>query len=264
MFNNFWFFLLIVFTGMLLPSVASTQTTSERIATLQQQYRNLHFEAVIQEGRELLKQAKGLNPQQLATIHEQMALSFFSLGQLDSSRSHFLSLLSLFPEWQLDPIYVSPKIIDFFQQLKKTYTQQSVMPAPSAVPYTRYIIVEDRRPGAAWRSLLLPGWGQWYKSQKKRAYWVGGTVFLSAAGTLAAALLERNAHQIYLATQDEQLIAQRYDRYNFWFKTRYTMQTITLLGWALNVVDALWTPSPISQRIRLSAAGGQLKLVWQF
>ncbi len=241
------------------------QSLPSRVENLQQLYRNLQFEAVIEEGRDLLAHAGELTPHQLATIHEQMALSFFSLGQLDSSRSHFLSLLSLFPDWTLDPIYVSPKIIDFFEQLKHQSVQQNPnAPAIAPTPYTRYVVVQDPRPAAAWRSLLLPGWGQWYKAQKKRAYWVGGTVLASAVSTVAAALLEQAAHEDYLAARDEQLIQERYDRYNFWFKTRRTLQTVTIIGWALNVADALWTPASLPPQVRLTANGAHIQLVWQF
>jgi len=207
----------------------------------------------------LLAQRQSLSPEQLAKIHEQMALSFFSLGELDSSRSHFLSLLSLYPNWKLDPIYVSPKIIAFFENLKQeSPSPQSVK---TAVPYTRYVIVADPRVGATWRSLLLPGWGQWYKAQKKRAYLFGGVVGLTLLGTGISAFLESSAHQAYLNARDEQTIRQQYDRYNFWYKTRRTFTVFTLVGWTLNVVDALWTPGNETKTVSITASPTQLRLV---
>ncbi len=237
------------------------QVSPNAVQQLETAYRSLQFETVIKQGRTLLAQQQSLSPEQLAKIHEQMALSFFSLGELDSSRSHFLSLLSLYPDWKLDPIYVSPKIIAFFERLKQESAhQQSV----NAVPYTRYVIVTDPRVGATWRSLLIPGWGQWYKAQKKRAYLFGGVVGLTLLGTGISALLESSAHQAYLNARDEQTIRQQYDRYNFWYKTRRTFTVLTFLGWTLNVADALWTPGKEANPLSVTISPTQFHLVVRF
>ncbi len=252
------FFLLAI----LIPIPISAQNASANaIQQLENAYRSLEFEKVIQEGRKLLHKSGTLSPHQLAKIHEQMALSFFSLGQLDSSRSHFLSVLSVDPNWKLDPIYVSPKIIAFFEQLKRQRSSPSLI---KPIPYIKYVVVRDLRVEAAWRSLILPGWGQWYKSQKKRAYILGGAVGISLVGTAIAAYLEQTAHQDYLNAREESIILQKYDRYNFWYKTRRTLTALTAITWTINVADAFLKPAGITSRVTVTPSLSQLRLSVHF
>jgi len=99
-------------------------------------------------------------------IHQYMAYSFYNLNELDSARVHFLTLLSLDNTTELDPISTSPKIIDFFDGIQQEFKQLGKN--ARLVPVKEYIFVKDARPAAAWRSLILPGWGQYYKNQHRR------------------------------------------------------------------------------------------------
>jgi hypothetical protein len=170
-----------------------------------------------------------------------MALSFYNIGKLDSARSHFLTLLSIQPDFELDPINVSPKIISFFEQIKKEVKSSQT---ENAIEYTKYVFLEDPRPAATFRSALIPGWGQMYKSQKKRGYIIGGAFIASLIATGASIYFEKDAHNKYLDSTTPNSIEENYNLYNGWFKKRKLFTITTISIWVVAVLDALWAPYP--------------------
>ncbi len=223
------------------PSLANQSQDKDPVARLGSLYEALQFQEVVRKGKELLKHPERFTPDQLARIHEYLGLAYYSLGRLDSARSHFVSELELDPDRRLDPIRVSPKIIDFFNRLREQ--RQLEGGKTSFVPYVRYVFIEDPRPAAAWRSALLPGWGQWYKRQRTRAGILGGAFWTSVLATGTAFYLERQARTHYINQKNPPEIQQAYDRYNFWYRSRQLGLRLVLFTWVAAVTDALWTPA---------------------
>ena len=50
-----------------------------------------------------------------------LGISEFKLGDVPQARAAFVSLLSLDPDYALDPFLVEPKVVDFFEQVKKEH-----------------------------------------------------------------------------------------------------------------------------------------------
>jgi len=218
----------------------TAQTNTADIMQLKFYYDSFEFDKVISTGDAVLKSGRQLTPDELEFLHQYMALSFYNTAQLDSARAHFLSLLSLDPDRELDPVNISPKIIDFFNEIKKDYL--ALAASPSQTPYTRYVVMEDLRPGAAWRSALIPGWGQFYKRQKTKGYLLGGAFWGSLIATGVAWLKEDQAHQDYLNSSATTDIESNYSIYNKWYKNRRTLMITTAALWAVTVGDAMWSP----------------------
>jgi tetratricopeptide (TPR) repeat protein len=202
-------------------------------------YEALEFDKAIESGQILLKSRQKFTREELATVHQYMALSFYNTGKIDSARSHFLSLLSIQPDFEPDPINVSPKIISFFEQLKnETVTR----PTDHAIGYTKYVFLQDLRPGATFRSAVLPGWGQLYKHQKTRGHIIGGVFIASLMATGVSLYLEKDNHNKYLDSTTPASIEANYDTYNSWFKKRKVFTITTISVWAFSILDALWAP----------------------
>lgn len=218
----------------------TAQTDRADIMQLKFYYDSFEFDKVISAGNAALKSGRQLTPDELEFLHQYMALSFYNTAQLDSARAHFLSLLSLDPDRELDPVNISPKIIDFFNEIKKDY--QALAASSPQTAFTKYVFVEDLRPGAAWRSAVIPGWGQFYKQQKAKGYLLGGAFWGSLIATGVAWLKEDQAHQDYLNSSATADIENNYSTYNQWYKTRRTLMVTTAVLWAVTVGDAMWSP----------------------
>jgi len=215
-------------------------------------YEDLHFSDVIQAGHLLLDDVESIkDPAQLVFIHQYMGISFFQLNRIDSSRVHFLALLSIDPQKELDPLTTSPKIIKLFEQLKNDF--KNLSNEKVYLPYPQYILLEDKRPGAAWRSAVLPGWGQYYKGQTSRAYLMGGAFTLSTLTLIVSAIEENSYRKKYLNSTDPEEISDDYHTYNSWSQLRQVSTYTTIGVWLLVFADALWMRAPESES-GLSAA----------
>ncbi|NIR48009.1 MAG: hypothetical protein GWN62_07305 [Aliifodinibius sp.] len=223
-------------------TITFAQSPFSQITQLKQYYESVEFEKTISTGKQLLNRDTQLTPEVIATIHRYLALSYYHTGKLDSSQAHFLSLLSIQPSTELDPVTTSPKIIEFFNEIKKDHAEFNE--SATSITYTKYLVEEDLRPGAAWRSALLPGWGQFYKNQSLRGKILGGAFWGSLIVTGISWFMEDQAHQDYLDSGSVEEINKNYDTYNQWFKTRRILTVSTIALWAITVGDAMWSPYP--------------------
>ena len=201
---------------------------------------NASFEQAIITGNALLRQAEQLTPQSLTLLHRYVGLSHYNLGNMDSTRAHFISLLTLAPDAELDPVTVSPKIISFFNTVKSDFS--ALVHTPGNITYTRYVTRPDRRPGAGIRTLILPGWGQFHKGQPLKGMVLGGLAVGTLAGTLYSWQREADAHDTYLAVTIPAELNAAYRDYNSWHRRRQTFTVVTAVLWGLAVADALWMP----------------------
>ncbi len=227
--------LLLIF----LISPAFCQISNPQVLKVIQLYDSVNFHKAITTGDSLLQSGKNFSPDDLALLQQYVAFSYFNIGKVDSARTHFLSLLSLKPKIRFDPAETSPKIIEYFEQLRKDYS--ALTPNNQQPVFTKYVISADLRPHAAWRSAVLPGWGQFYKGQKTRGILLGGAFWGSLAATTVAVLKENDRKDKYEAATDPTEISRRFDTYNTWFKTRRVLTVATVGLWLINVVDASWT-----------------------
>jgi tetratricopeptide (TPR) repeat protein len=254
---NKHFMVIVIFINVF-TQIGTTfaQKTASDISQIKFLYEDLRYEEAIKFGQQILRDEDYLSANHLEYVHQYMAYSFYNIGKSDSARVHFLSLLSINPEIELNPLITSPKIIDFFNQTKSNF--QEVSDNQNIISYPKYILIEDKRPDAAWRSAILPGWGQYYKGQPARAY-VFGAAFVTSAAILGVSIVNENKYKDdYLESTDPDDIAQKYDRYNNWSKARQ-ISTFTTIGiWLLSFADALWSDYP---RIQFDQSVGEMSSV---
>ncbi len=228
---------IILLGCVLLLTCQMVAQSKNSLPAIRQTYDAANFEQTIAACRQWLNQRPiTLTPPETAQLHQYMALSFFNLNVPDSAKTHFQTLLSLAPTTTLDPITTSPKIIEFFNTLKK-----EMQISPPTTGLTRYAFMPDKRPGAAWRSIVFPGWGQYHKGQKGKAWLLGGAFWGSAFATGFSWLREEQARDDYLTSATAADIAANYETYNSWFKRRRSLMVVTTTIWALTFSDALWS-----------------------
>lgn len=69
--------------------------------------------------REILARRKDLPEADVVEAYRILGLSEFQLGDRGAARSAFVSLLSIDPDYALDPFLVPPQIVEFFDQVKR-------------------------------------------------------------------------------------------------------------------------------------------------
>ncbi len=215
-------------------SYAQTGATN-RVAEIKRALQQAEFQIAAGLADSAIAHFREYPPAQLADIHALRALVFFEQGNAGRGEEHLALALQLDGNLQLDPIFFSPQIQQRLEELRpKIVTLNS-----TSAPAVRYIVVPDPRLEAAWRSLLLPGWGQRYKGQKTK-----GRLFSIAAATLAGAtltshILRENAEKKYLEAVEESDLKSRYDTFNRYHLLRNNLALALGVVWGAAALDAL-------------------------
>ena len=231
----FWILLIILFHSQLIAQ----QEKQYDIFQLRFLYNEVKFNDVIQNGRTLLSNPGKLSKDDLIEIHKYLALSFYNISQQDSSRSHFYSILSLNLKFEPDPVQTSPKILNFFKEIKEAFNRDIVK--KTAVPFKQYVFVEDIRSQAAVRSLILPGWGQWHKKQETKAYIFGGAFLATTLTTIIAYQLEKELKDKYRNEINPAQVTKKYNDYNSMSKMRRFFMYSSGIVWGLSLADAIFS-----------------------
>lgn len=245
-------FLLLILTGININiSFLFAQTQPDLFQQLIQTFRQLDYETAQKIGIQIAADFKSYTPLELLETHKILGVILYQKGNWQEASAQFEQALSIDRTVRLDSVYVSPKIIQWFDQLKLSYnTRTKAEEIEKSIQY-RYLVQPDPRPAATLRSLILPGWGQVYKNDRTKGYALVGASATFILTTLTFHFLQQDAHDQYLNATDEKSIQQKYDRYNLLFKLRNN--TALLYGgvWLYSFFDALLT-APKERPIRVS------------
>ncbi|MBU1638707.1 hypothetical protein KKC97_13675 [bacterium] len=177
----------------------------------------------------------------LATIpfHVLLGFVYVARDQTEDAYREFAKVVSINPAYELDPVMTSPKILEVFRRAKKDYmdnwlSQPQIYRMPQA----------DVRLAASARSLVLPGWGQYYKDQK-----IKGTAFtafqvlsIAALAVLQAEVNRRHDDYLSIREHNSPFIEDRYQEYRRAYRMRNAAGYFALGVYILNYLDALYTP----------------------
>jgi len=81
------------------------------------------YPAVITHLEEAMRQGLFQAEEQLLEAYRHLGVTYYILQQKERSKESFMLLLTREPDYKLDPLYVPPIIIDFFESIKKENQQ---------------------------------------------------------------------------------------------------------------------------------------------
>ena len=245
--------------ALVLLAAPAASAQSDLVQAIREATARLDYAAAEARAREALARVETLSPDEAVEAHAALGVVLHARGADVEAREQFRAALSLDPSLALDPVLVSPRTIELLETLRAE--------APAAVPgaaAVRYLVLRDPRPGAAWRSALLPGWGQFHKGHRRRGLAFAVGVGTATVATGAAHLAYRDAHAAYLAAPTPLDAAAAYGPMNRAFRRRNALAAVAAAGWALGVVEALATGAPrapaAAQSVGPSAEGVALRV----
>lgn len=238
---------LCVLAGALLDSEAvyaqPGADSGIQLERIEAAYAGLEYAEAEALARTALSRFEAFSPDQLVRIHTTLALILYARGEEREAGDQFRAALSLNPELVLDPLLVSPVTLAFFEELKDE-RERAQTRDPDGEPLIRYIQVADPRPGATWRSVVLPGWGQHYKGEAVKGWAVAGLWATTlAVGTVAHARY-RQEDDVYRGLQGAEAEAYWEDNVRTWYKVRGWALAGTAAVWVYAASDALLTGGP--------------------
>jgi hypothetical protein len=206
-----------------------------------QAFRQLDYETARTIGTEIELDFKSYTPIELLETHKILGVIAYQDGNLSQANVQFEQALSIDRTARLDSVYVSPKIIQFFDELKASYNSRTKASETEKSIQYRYLLQHDPRPAAALRSMIVPGWGQLYKNDQSKGFILVGATAAVTLATVVFHFLQEDAHDQYLKATDQNAIEQKYDKYNTFYKLRNNTALLGGAIWLYAFFDALLT-----------------------
>jgi hypothetical protein len=179
----------------------------------------------------------GMGRDDLATLRTYWAFALVALGRDDDAVRQFTLLLRQRPATDLNPEFVSPKIIAVFKRAQTAVNRSAAATGP-AQPVL-LTAAKPGKPGALLRTLLWPGWGQGYRGQVKRGRMFKLASLAAVAGLGIAELGTYFSHRDYLVARDAGRVSAAYTTYNRWYRARNLTVNLTVSVWVLGAVDVM-------------------------
>ncbi len=226
--------------GLLIVVASFAQSPLDSLFALaRDHYDNGRFEEAELGALRGLRAGAGMDELDLLKFHALLGFVYVAKDQNDAAREEFVRVLAVNPRYEPDPVTTSPKIVEVFREAKRDYLLRIASePAVFRMPQA------DVRLSASWRSLVLPGWGQFYKEQDNKGAAIIAAQLLSVAALIYLQAETSRRHDDYLAIKNYNNpdIDDRYQEYRRAYQTRNTVAYFTLGIYALNYLDALYFP----------------------
>ncbi len=245
----FAFILIAVFAH---GACAQEDTTHSTLQAIEVLYNTGSYLSAELEARRLLE-FSALNDSVRVAVHKYIAFSLIAQGKSEQAKEHFMSVLKLAPDYDLDPVYTSPKILVIFKETQQLFLS-SKEPQKGAVRSP----VSIERSAITYRTILFPGWEQLHEERTTT-----GTLFLGAGITtlgagIAFEFLRSSARQNYLSETHSSEFNEKYEIYDRYYKAEIISFVAFAVVYAASEIEVFQAQRypPISFESNLSKSRG--------
>jgi hypothetical protein len=233
---------------LLFSSAVYSQSYSDSVYYIEEEFKTFNYEEVIRRSSELLSEEKV--PSELkAKVYMMKGISHFVLLEDTLAKYSFLEILRINPQFYPDSIATSPVILKFFTEVKENYAWYYIPEKAELkegdsieqiIPGDIFIRYKEKLRVSVIRSLLFPGLGHLYLNNNNGWYLTvpAGVSFLSSVFYL---IDTQNKREEYLNTQDPLRINSKYQEYNSSYKIRNVSIIIFSAIWLFSQFDILFT-----------------------
>ncbi|MCB9248132.1 MAG: hypothetical protein H6613_06115 [Ignavibacteriales bacterium] len=237
----------IIFFFISTFSVLIAQTNKE-LDALQNEYESFNYATVISKAHGLLLDKERFSDETIIEISTLKAESHYAMGELENTRKTFIEILKLNENFELSNISYSPKLVDFFHEVKaefldvlkvneEKYTQQKEV-QPAFIDQTQ-LLTHERNTALA-KSLLLPGWGHLSLGDNTKG-WILTSAGVAALGSMIYFIVDANNRENdYLSEINSAQIQIKYDEYNKSYKIRNALIATYAAIWIYSQIDILF------------------------
>ncbi len=237
--------IIVLKAAMLLAAMASctcrlaAEPGSDRLKSVSLLYDQGRYQQAADSAASALADSGDLDGETESFLLTYRSFSLVALGKEAEAEEEFQKLLARQPKLELNPEFVSPKIIEVFKRAKARIVAQKNVRKQEDVP-----LFSQGRPSKAqalWRSMLWPGWGQRHRGSRLKASVLQGASLGALGAWGALELGTRRARQNYLDIADPAHIQSAYDSYNSWYRARNLAVNCVVAIWLYNLVDVMMT-----------------------
>jgi hypothetical protein len=229
-------FSLWVWTGW--PTMVSAQS-SNHLGAAVTAYERGYYEEVVKIGQIALDDTMAFTSSDMVYLRTYLAFSLVALGKDDQAVTVFKAILVSKPKLELNPEFVSPKIISVFKRAQlETAQNQGQTGVQSGLIFDKG---KPQKLPCLWRSALWPGWGQYHRGEIRKGRFLKWASLGISAGLGGLFLGTSLSHQSYLDAKEPDAIESKYDTYNKWYKTRSFGINLAVSFWVYSALDIVLT-----------------------
>ena len=227
----------------------STRSTLQAIETL---YNTGSYLTAELEARRLLEHS-ALNDSVRVAVHKYIAFSLIAQGRSELAKEHFMSVLKLAPDYDLDPVYTSPKILVIFKE-----TQQYFLTSKKSQKDPIRGSVLNERPAITYRTILFPGWEQLHQDRTTAGTFFLGAGIITLGAGITFEFLRSSAQRNYLSETHSLEFDEKYDIYNRSYKAEIFSFVAFAVVYAASEIDVFQAQRdlPLSFESNLSEPRG--------
>jgi hypothetical protein len=252
------FFFILLAAGSAFPQSNSIDSTFHSIEALFES--GLYVNAEVESRR--VVEMPNLSDSVIIVAEKWIAFSLVAQGKLPLASDHFAALLKLNPQFELDPILTSPKILAVFNETKADLAARR-KPESDTVAGHSFMHPE----GISFRTIVFPGWEQLHTNRTTAGcLFLGGGIGSLGAG-IAFEALRSSARSEYLSATTASTIESKYSTYNNYYKAEayafsafaiiYVASEIDVFG---NANSATLSFEPASLQSRGSSLSLRIKI----
>ncbi|MEO0092223.1 MAG: hypothetical protein ABIK61_05910 [candidate division WOR-3 bacterium] len=204
-----------------------------KLSQVESLYNQGQYQQVTTTIDSIFRTTKELTDTMLVQLYTYQAFAYVALDKKELAKITFRYLLMLNPRLTLDPRYVSPKIIEIFEESKRQIGDTMKL-IPIVYPNPKINI--DRIVKV--RSLIYPGLGQLSVKQHIKGYLFISAETISLLGLVVSHFMTNSSHQDYLNSRNLSEMDAKYKKYSFWYRCRLGFAISCASIWVLNYIDA--------------------------
>lgn len=260
----------LIFAIYSLPVLA--QLSPGEIAQLDEKYRNFEYSEAIKLADVLLK-IPAISPEDSVQILTIKAVSCYSLNMLIESSFSYVTILKINKFFILDTSVWSPKIIEFFNEIKRDYLkkledEKTILSKTDTVRITTVVFPDmSSAKESILKSILLPGLGHLDVNPDWKAYTLLAVSSLSLLSSVYFTLSTNSSEKEYLNEFDPLQISAKYDTFNRNYQLRNISIGVFAATWFYAQLDLLLGTTLFTaptQNIRITPGPDRLSLQFLF
>jgi len=218
------------------------------MTSLIKKYKSFEYQVVIEQADDLIADSTGISAADICEIYRLKALSHYSLLDMDGALNSFVALLKVNPDYSLNPEQNSPKVIAYFDEVRRHFAKQEVKPEPQLeIAYNEMNqkmdsleISRSIMNKSVLYSLLLPGLGHLKREPSTKGWLLFGAGIITLSGSVYYIIDTNQKEKEYLNASENAEIEYKYDAYNTSYQRRNFFIIAYVTVWVFSQIDFLF------------------------
>jgi len=225
-----------------------SQFFDKRLDPLIGKYKSFDYPGVIKEASIIIADSAVLNTADLCETYRMKAISHYSLSDMPNALKSLIAILKINPGYQLDQMVNSPKIIAYFEEIRKNFFERNKKDEQE-IPVVKSEIKEKTGlPGSISGgtkmpqiySLFMPGLGHLAIKPSTKGWALFGSGVLTLGLSVYYIVDVNRKEETYLQATNKIEIEQKYNRYNSAYKRRNLTVAAFAAIWLYSQIDFLY------------------------